>query len=152
MEENSKSGNKGNKFAIIRIRGSIGVNKDIEMTLEQLRLYRKNYCVVVPDNQSFSGMILKVNDYVTWGEVDEDTLNLLADKKGEEYTGRKTDTKNKINYAKFLKIKGKDYKKFFRLNSPKKGFGRKGIKIPYSQGGALGYRGDRIKDLIKRMI
>ena len=36
--------------------------------------------------------------------------------------------------------------------SEKKGYGRKGIKTPFSKGGALGYRGDKINDMIQRMM
>ena len=43
-------------------------------------------------------------------------------------------------------------KKFFRLNSPKKGFGRRGIKRAYNKSGALGYRGTDINELVKRMV
>ena len=43
-------------------------------------------------------------------------------------------------------------KKFFRLSPPRKGFGRKGIKFAFTKGGALGYRGIKINDLIKRML
>ena len=49
-------------------------------------------------------------------------------------------------------IDNKKLKKYFRLNAPRKGFGRKGIKHPYQNGGALGYRGQAINELIKRMI
>ena len=50
-----------------------------------------------------------------------------------------------------------DFKKIgvkpvFRLTPPKKGFGRQGIKKPYSIGGALGYRASDINDLLNRMI
>ena len=51
-----------------------------------------------------------------------------------------------------MDIGGKKIKKIFRLNSPKKGYGRKGIKVSFNNGGALDYRGDKINDLIKRMI
>ena len=43
-------------------------------------------------------------------------------------------------------------KRFFRLNPPRKGWEGKGIKKSYSVGGALGYRGKAINDLIKRML
>ena len=43
-------------------------------------------------------------------------------------------------------------KAYFRLMPPVKGFARQGIKKPFSMGGALGYRKDKINDLIKRMI
>jgi len=38
----------------------------------------------------------------------------------------------------------------FRLNPPKKGY--KSIKKSYKEGGALGYRGEKINNLIQRMI
>jgi len=144
--------NANGKFAVIRIRGLIGLNSDINRTLKQLTLHKKNYCVVVPNNESYYGMIMKVKDYVTWGNIDEDTYNFLTSKKGEEYKGRITDSKGKVKYKRFLTVKDKKLKKFFRLNSPRKGYGRRGIKISFSKGGALGYRGEKIKDLIKRMI
>ncbi len=40
----------------------------------------------------------------------------------------------------------------FRLTPPAKGFERKGIKIPYTMGGALGNRETAINGLLKRMI
>ena len=43
-------------------------------------------------------------------------------------------------------------KRFFRLKPPLHGFERGGIKKPFSLGGVLGYRKDKINDLIKRMI
>jgi len=144
--------NANEKLAVIRIRGLIGIKSDINRTLKLLTLYKKNYCVVVSNNESNLGMIMKVKDYITWGNIDEDTYNFLTSKKGEEYKGRVTDSKGKLKYKKFLTVKDKKLKKFFRLNSPRKGYGRKGIKVSFSKGGALGYRGEKIKYLIERMI
>ncbi|MBI2208684.1 uL30 family ribosomal protein [Candidatus Woesearchaeota archaeon] len=149
-KEESKE--KNGKIAIVRVRGSIGAKNDIDRTLNQLRLYKKNYCVIVPGNESYAGMVNKVNDYVTWGNLDGETYNLLVEKKSEEYKGRVSDKKEKVKYNHFLNVKGKKIKKFFRLNSPRKGYGRKGIKMPFKKGGALGYRAEKINDLIKRMI
>ncbi|MBI2135061.1 50S ribosomal protein L30 [Candidatus Woesearchaeota archaeon] len=140
------------KIAIVRVRGSIDAKNEIDWTLNQLRLYKKNCCVVVPRNDSYAGMVNKVNDYVTWGELDDDTYDLLVEKKGRDYKGKVADKKGKIKYNGFISVNGKTIKKFFRLNSPRKGFGRKGIKIPFGKGGALGYRGEKINDLIKRMV
>jgi|TARA_Y100000310_G_C20462820_1_gene706179 large subunit ribosomal protein L30 len=155
MEEKVKAEEKeqeNSNLAVIRVRGLTGIKKDISKTLDQLRLYRRNYCIILPNKKSNLGMVTKVKDYVTWGGIDDDTLNLLVEKKGQDYKGREQDSKNKIKYNRFLKIKDRNIKKFFRLNSPKKGYGRKGIKVTFSQGGALGYRSDKIKDLIKRML
>lgn len=122
MSENSK------KIAAIRIKGLVNVKKTVEDTLKILRLYRKNYCVVLEKKPEIIGMLKKIKDCITWGEIDDSTLKFLVEKRGE-----------------------KD-KKFFRLHPPRKGFGRKGTKKPFSVGGALGYRGEKINELIKRMV
>jgi len=68
--------------------------------------------------------------------------------------------KTKLDLAGFAKefMEGKKdlkdvpgMKPFFRLNPPVKGFGA-GVKVPFSLGGALGYRKDKINELIKRML
>jgi len=141
------------KIAVIRIRGLTGIKKDIKDTLNMLRLYRKNYCVVFYNVPSVMGMIKKVKDYITWGEVNEETYKLLFEKRGEEYKERETDSKKKIDYKnKYFVFNNKKYKKFFRLNPPRGGFERKGIKRPFSNGGALGYRGEKINELVKKMV
>jgi len=152
MSSETDNKNEGQKIAIVRVRGLTGIKHPIDDTLNKLRLYRKNYCVVVPKNEVYMGMIRKVKDYVTWGEVGEETYKTLLDERKEDYKGRASDRKGKINYAKFSDVDGKKIKKFFRLNSPRKGYGRKGIKYAFSIGGALGHRGEKINDLIMRMI
>lgn len=134
MVKEIKSGS-GDRFALIRVRGSIRVTKEINDSLNMLRLYRKNYCVVIDKKQL--GMVKKVKDYVTYGEINKETEENLIKKRGE-----KTISKD-----------GKEVmKKFFRLQPPKKGFGRKGIKVSFSSSGALGYRGEQINELIMRML
>jgi len=140
------------KIAIIRVRGDVNLKTKIKDTLKLLRLYRKNFCVVIEDNASFKGMIIKAKDYVTYGEISDDVYKLLVEKRGEEYKGREKDSKEKISYNKFISVDGKKIKPYFRLNPPKKGFGRKGIKVSFKSHGALGYRADKINDLLKRMI
>lgn len=131
------------KLAVIRIRGDVNLKKEIKDTFKHLNLLKKNTCVILEDNPSNKGAIIKVKDYVTFGEVSEDTIKLLFDKRGELYKG---------NNDNFFEYNGKKYKKFFRLNMPKKGFSQKGIKYPFNKGGALGYRGEKINDLIIRML
>ena len=141
----------GNKFVVVLVRGLIDLSHDVKDTLAMLRLFRKNHAVVVDNTPIIRGMIVKVKDNVTWGEIDDATIKELIEKRGEEFLARKTDVKKKYKYATFS-FNGKDYKPYFRLNPPRKGFGRKGIKVPFSVGGGLGYRGEKINDLIKRML
>lgn len=148
----NKENKKQTRIAVVRIRGVIGIKTGIKSTLNMLRLYRKNFCVVVSNSSNYIGMIRKIKDYVTWGEIDNHTYKTIVEKRGEAYKGRETDKKGKIKYKKFIEVNGKKIKPFFRLQPPKKGFGRKGVKTPFSRGGALGYRGEKINDLIMRML
>ena len=147
-KENKSSG----KLAAVRIRGLTEIKTTIKDTLQMLRLYKNNFCVILPNNQPYLGMLKQAKDYITWGEIDEGTFKILLEKRGEEFTGRETDANEKIKYNDFFVFDNKKYKKYFRLNAPRKGFGRKGIKHPFQRGGALGYRGEKINELIKRMI
>lgn len=121
------------KLALILIRGTINVQAPIKDTLQMLRLRKKHVCVIIEDNPTTRGMIRKVKDLITWGEVDDATINALQEKRGEK------DVEGKL-------------KPFFRLSPPKRGFERKGIKIPFKLGGALGERGNEINALIQRML
>ena len=127
VKKTTQSKDQKNMIAVVRVRGSINVNTKIVDTLNMLHLGKKNSCIVFVPTESAMGMIKKVKDYITWGEISQETLALLTDKR---------------------KAKNKS----FHLNPPKKGFGRKGVKVPFSKSGALGYRGEKMNDLITRML
>jgi large subunit ribosomal protein L30 len=153
------------KVAIVQIRGIIKSSERVKKTLKHLGLLRKNSCVIVEPTNSLKGMLLVVMDYVTWGEIEEQTLELLLIKRGrlagnkqvtEEYCKKMSNITLK-EFAKNIfnnKNKIRDLpglKPYFRLNPPIGGLGV-GIKKAYSLGGALGYRKEKINDLIKRML
>ena len=142
---------QGPKLAVVLVRGLIDMNQPLKDALRVLRLHRKNHCVVVADNPVSRGMLNKVKDYVTWGEISSETYTELVERRGKEFKARQTDGKKKYSYA-TIEFKGKKYKPYFALNPPLKGFGRKGIKVAFRAGGALGNRGEKMNDLIKRMI
>ena len=154
------------KIAVIRIRGSTGIKKEIKDTMGMLRLYNKNHCVIINNSPNLIGMLRKVKDYVTWGEIDENTFKELLLNRGrivgkkklnEQYLKEKTKlsieefSKEFFNFKKTLKdVPG--LKLYFRLKPPVKGFERKGIKTPFSIGGVIGYRKDKINNLLLRML
>ena len=153
-------------IAVIRIRGSANLKQELIDTFRMLCLYKKNTCAVVQNTDSYVGMLKKIKDYATWGEIDEETFKSLLQKRGKlpgskpltsEYLKQKLNTdfdnfaKDFFNFKKNLRdIPG--LKLFFRLTPPKKGFERQGVKTPFSMGGALGYRKEKINDLIQRMV
>ncbi len=148
-----KEGARHSLFAVIRVRGPVNVRKDTEDTLEMLRLDRVNHCVLVPNDPSHSGMLHKAEECVTWGEINQTTLEKLLLKRGS--LDSKTVEKAKAGeLAKKIFSAGKIAKDaklnpVFRLSPPSKGY--KSIRRFYPKG-ALGYRGEKINELLKRMI
>ena len=103
------------RFAAVMIRGSVGLKTSLKETISSLRLYRRNTCVVIADTATNVGMLKAAKDYITWGEIDEDTFKLLVEKRGEEFKGEEQDPKGIIKNNDFVVINGKKIKKFFRL-------------------------------------
>jgi len=152
-------------LAVIRIRGRVGVSREVKDTLKMLRLHRKNHAVIIDDRPSYLGMQKKVVDYVIWGEITPETVALMLRRRGELVGGKKlteeyVKEKLGLNSIEELaqaifegKINLKDIpglKPVFRLHPPSRGF-RGSIKKHYKAGGELGYRGLAINELIKRM-
>ena len=139
------------KIAIIRIRSAIRAHPDVLHTLDLLKLKHSNHCVIFEKNPALLGMVNRVKDYTTWGDLDEATLKLLVEKRGVLWEGRETDSKKKYKYTCF-EFNGKKYLPVFKLNPPTKGYGRKGVKTSFTNSGALGDRKEKINNLIQRMI
>ena len=114
------------KLAVIRVRGQLHIKHPIKITFTYLNLQNKNSCIIIEETPVTKGMIQKIRNYVTWGPVNEDILNSLKKKHPKQTV--------------------------YNLPPPLKGYGRKGIKMPFAKGGALGERGEKINDLLKRMI
>ena len=152
-------------LAVIRIRGTTGIRPAAAKTAELMRLNRINHMVLVEDNDVNRGMLQKVKDYVTWGEVDDATVEMIlkyrAQLKGhnplmeeelKDISGYETfkDLASAINQG---KIKFKDIRDIVpvvRLNPPKGGY--EAVRKPVGQGGSAGYRGKDINTLILAML
>ena len=115
-------------IAIVRVRSNPRMSASEEANLAMLHLNTPNSCALIENTPQKLNMAKSIEGMLTWGDVSDDTVALLRKKAGN---------------AKAMK---------FRLNPPQKGYGRKGVKMPFSSGGALGYRGDKINDLIRRMV
>ena len=137
-------------LAAIRIRGTINVHKDLQETLRLLRLLKPNHAVLVDDRVTYLKMLQKVNSYIAWGEISQDTLEQLLRERGrlegdhpltDDYIKEHTKFKSIKEFAKQLaelKAEIKDVpglKPVFRLHPPKKGFKapkKKGFKVETS--------------------
>jgi large subunit ribosomal protein L30 len=114
-------------IAVIRITGQVGLNKEIVETFERLKLRKKYSCIVFENpTKEQLGMIKKIDNFVAFGELNDETYKKLVEKRG-----------GKI-------------KNFFRLHPARKGIDSKkhfGVKK-----GVLGDNKDKINDLIVRML
>lgn len=90
-------------IAAIRIRGRVGLDKDVIETFDRLRLQRKYACVVFDKlSKEQEGMIKKLRNFVSYGEISKDTYEKLVKARG------KKDGEGKL-------------KPFFRLHPPRGG-------------------------------
>ena len=132
-------------IAVVRIRSVINANREVRDTLKMLNLHKINSCTIIHPSPSYRGMLQKVKDYVTWGEIDEETLRLLLEKRAK--------VENVDEAIEKLK-QGVRLKEItdpcIRLHPPRKGY--KSIKKPFKLGGSAGYRGEAINELIRRML
>ncbi|MFH0928781.1 MAG: 50S ribosomal protein L30 [Candidatus Aenigmatarchaeota archaeon] len=140
-------------YAIIRLRGSINLRNEVKDTFKMMRMHRKMHCVVLKETDIVKGMLQKVKDWSTWGEIDDNVFKHLVEKRGRKVGDVRLSKEDAANVINTLKEKGKvpeGIKPVFRLSPPSKGF-KKSIKQHYPKG-ELGYRGKEINALLKRMI
>jgi len=151
-------------LAVIRVRGSSGVF-EIKETLKMLHLTRNCHATLIDDRPSYLGMLRRVQNQVTWGEVSKDSTVQLLRERGklvgnkritEEYLkeiGYKSldDLAEAVHKTEVEFTRLPNVKPVFRLHPPKKGFKGK-VKKSYAAGGVTGHRGEAINNLIKRMI
>ncbi len=109
-------------LAIVRVRGTVKVRKEIEDTLRMLGLKKLNSVALIPENESLKGMIRKADNFVAWGEISDEIVKKLKERSDE---------------------------KIFHLKPPRKGY--KSVKHRWPKGD-LGYRGKEIEKLIERML
>jgi large subunit ribosomal protein L30 len=150
-------------WMVVRVRGSIHSKREIVATLKFLHLTRPNHATVLPEDASFRGMLTRVQGYVTWGEADEETVGLLLTSRGKASDGRPLGPAAGASAAPGSDVaaltkavvtdglpRARGVRPLFRLRAPKGGW--KSTKKPFTLGGALGYRGRAINDLVRRML
>ena len=152
-------------WAVVRIRGKVHSSGPVASTFQMLRLTRQNHCVLIPESPDYKGMVIKVQNFVTWGEVSPEVLAKLLLKRGRaESNAEVNDAFIKAN-SKFKSVwdfaqavtKGeatmkdvKGLKPVLRLHPPQGGF--VATKRPYKDHGDLGYRGPFINELLEAMV
>lgn len=152
-------------IAVVRVRGTVSAQKEARETLSLLHLDHTNHAILIDDRPSYKGMLQRVGNYVTWGEVTKETVSEMLQKRARLLGNKKLDEEYliKIGYKTFDElaealINGKvEHGKLpfmtplFKLHPPTKGYKGK-TKKTFRQGGEAGYRGEAINALVTRMV
>ena len=151
--------------ALVQIRGDVNMDTDIHDTLKMLNIHHVNHCTLVPDTDTYNGMVTKVNDFVAFGEPSQDTVELLLETRAEPAEGdADVDDEWVAEHTEFDDIEGlawalvseettlqeQGLSPTLRLHPPRGG--HDGIKHPVKDGGELGrHDSEDIDELLEAM-
>ncbi len=138
-------------ITIIRISGKVKINKEIEETFFRLGLRKKYTCILINEKDPVKmGMLKKIKDYVSYGEIDKGVLIRLIEKRGKRKDKKEIKDAEKIagELEKGKSLEEQGLKHFFRLHSP-----RGGLKSSkkYFPKGVLG-NNKELNKLIEKML
>ncbi|MFB6180879.1 MAG: uL30 family ribosomal protein [Candidatus Nanohalobium sp.] len=114
-------------IAAVKIRGTVDARKKARQSLQHLGLKQKNQVVFLEETDANRGQLSVAKDYITFGEITEETVEKVEEEKDVEIDAGTT-----VN-----------------LRPPSGGF--KDTRKQVGQGGSLGRREDMEK-LLTRMI
>jgi large subunit ribosomal protein L30 len=151
--------------AVVQIRGEVNMDQDVRDTLSMLNIHKVNHCALVPESETYRGMITKVNDFVAHGEPEQDVLETVLSKRGQPLEGSddvddawiadNTDYDDIADLAGALlddetTLREQGLTPVLRLHPPRGG--HEGIKHPTKEGGQLGkHTTEEITTLLKAM-
>jgi large subunit ribosomal protein L30 len=137
--------------ALVQLRGEVNQGTDVRDTLGMLNLHRVNHATLIPETDTYRGMVNKVNDWVAHGEPSAETVETLVRRRGEpaegdadiddEWVAEHTDYADVSALAEALvaeetKLQDEGLSPTLRLHPPRGG--HDGIKHPIKEGGVLG--------------
>ncbi|WP_313691305.1 50S ribosomal protein L30 [Halorarum halobium] len=149
--------------AVVQLRGEVDTSAAQRDTLQMLNLHAVNHATLVPEEDTYRGMIAKVNDYVAFGEPSAETVAELIERRGEalegdadvddEWVDEHTDYDDVGALAEALvaeetTLREQGLSPAIRLHPPRKG--HRGIKHAEKNGGELG-RHEDIDALLEAM-
>ena len=132
----------------IRISGHVEMPKDAEETLFRMRMRKKYSAVLLKETQESQNLLQVVRNFIAYGKIDQKTLEELLSKRAKSLDKKKVDAKKTAEIILNEGIEKTGIKPFFRLHPPRKGIDS---KLHYPKG-VLGDNGDKINELVRRML
>lgn len=156
---------EGGSYLVVNMRGIVNTRSPVRATLEQLSIARRFNATIIPDTESYRGMLRLSKEHVAWCKIQAPLAEKLLSTRSEKSTGVKyleEEMKKSKEYASFGELakaleSGKVnlshlrlMRPFFRLNPPKGGF-RKSTRRQHSDNGILGHNVDLPK-YVEKML
>ncbi len=151
--------------AVVQLRGEVNQSGAVRDTLGMLNLHRVNHATFIPETETYTGMVTKVNDWVAHGEPSQDVVELLISRRAEpaegageiddEWVAENTDYDDVSALAAALleeetTLKAEGLAPTLRLHPPRGG--HEGIKHPTKESGQLGkHTTEEIDTLLEAM-
>lgn len=135
----------------IRISGLVEVSVIDNETLSRMKLRRKYSAILLNDTPANRQLLSRVRNFVAFGPVNNETLKLLIEKRGQLI-----DKKKKVKAEEVVSSVEKEgleklgLKAFFRLHPPRGGVETK-VHFPIRKG-VLGDNKEKINDLVRKML
>ena len=109
--------------------------------------------MLLPSDRARTGMLKSAAGYLTWGEINQEVLEKVLEKRGKSRDGARLDRrKAKSLAARMMKGEGAGrlgIRPVFALSPPSHGISS--VRLLYPRGD-MGYRGEGINELLERMI
>lgn len=137
--------------ALVQLRGDVNMDGDVRDTLGMLNIHNVNHCALVPETDTYRGMVTKVNDFVAYGEPSVETVERLLARRAEplegdadvddDWVSEHTEYEDVEALAQALvdeetTLREQGLSPTLRLHPPRGG--HDGVKHPTKEGGELG--------------
>ena len=152
--------------ALVQLRGEVDMSQDVVDTLDMLNIHSVNHCALVPETDTYRGMVTKVNDYVAHGNPSVGVVETLLSTRAEPLAGSTADVDEEwlaenTDYDDFASLaqalvdeettlRDQGLSPTLRLHPPRGG--HDGLKHSAAEGGQLGkHEPEAIDQLLEAM-
>jgi len=132
----------------IRISGLVEIPSYAQETMFRMCLRRKYSAILLSETPQSLKLLQNIRNFIAFGKINEKALEDLISKRGQPIDKKRIDVKRVIEQLKTKGLESSGLKPYFRLHPPRGGIDSK----THFPKGILGDNGDKINDLVRRML
>jgi large subunit ribosomal protein L30 len=137
-------------IVVIRIAGQVNLSEEIKEALSRIRLRKKYSATLLPETKENLKLLLRLRNFVSYGQINTETLAKLLATRGRPLKGSKMDAKKIMSEIENKPLNDLGIKPFFTLHPPRGGIDAK-KHAGESGKGVLG-ENKKINELVERML